>query len=219
MEESDSFGTSITSLGDLNNDGIVDIAVGPSDDDGDNAGNAGVSKSGAVWILFLNADGTVKNHQKISNASGNFTGDLDGSDNFGAAVTKLGDLDGDGNTDLAVGSIQDDDGGRDVGAVWILFLNSDGTVKNHQKISQTEGDFTGGLEKDDQFGSSIASLGDMDGDGIADLVVGARNGDRGKPQSGAVWILLLTHEGKVKRHLRIGDDIGILVLQSLPWEI
>ena len=44
--------------------------------------------------------------------------------------------------DVAVGARKDDDGGSDRGAVWILFLNADGTVKSHQKISSTDGGFT-----------------------------------------------------------------------------
>ena len=41
-------------------------------------------------------------------------------------------------TDLAVGAGKDDDGGTDRGAVWVLFMNTDGTVKSHQKISNTQ---------------------------------------------------------------------------------
>ena len=51
------------------------------------------------------------------------------------------------------------------GAVWILFLNDDGTVASHQQISSTEGDFTGELDDLDRFGSSLTWLGDLDGDG------------------------------------------------------
>ena len=62
---------------------------------------------------------------------------------FGVSVDSLGDLDGDGVGDLAVGALGDDDDGTDRGAVWVQFLNADGTVKAHQKISDTQGGFTG----------------------------------------------------------------------------
>ena len=64
---------------------------------------------------------------------------------------------------LAVGAPLDDDGGTDHGAIWILFLNGDGTVKGHQKISDTEGGFTGELDDEDNFGAGLALLGDLDG--------------------------------------------------------
>ena len=82
-------------------------------------------------------DGTVKSFQKISDTAGNFTATLDNEDRFGPSVAALGDLDGDTVTDLAVGAYYDDDGGLDRGAVYVLFMNTNGTVKSHQKISDT----------------------------------------------------------------------------------
>ena len=79
----------------------------------------------------LTADGTVKSHQKISDTEGGFTGTLDDIDAFGGSPASLGDLDGDGVVDLAVSADGDDDGGNGRGAMWILFMNSDGTVKSH----------------------------------------------------------------------------------------
>ncbi|MCH7576041.1 MAG: FG-GAP repeat protein [Candidatus Marinimicrobia bacterium] len=83
-------------------------------------------------------DGTVKSFQKISDTDGNFTAMLEDSDYFGVSVATLGDLDGDSVPDLAVGAYFDDDGGNNRGAVYILFMNVDGTVKSHQKISAIE---------------------------------------------------------------------------------
>ena len=83
----------------------------------------------------MNANGTVKSHQKISDTKGNFTGTLADMDNFGYSVASIGDLNGDNVPDLAVSAHNDDDGGSDRGAVWILFMNANGTVKSQQKIS------------------------------------------------------------------------------------
>ena len=128
--------------------------------------------------------GSVLSHQKISATEGGFTGNLDDEDLFGLGVASLGDLDGDGVGDLAVGAFFDDDGGTDPGAVWILFLNADGTVKSHQKISNTQGGFTGSLDDSDRFGASVASLGDLDGNGPSALAlaVGAYRDDDGGRQ-------------------------------------
>jgi hypothetical protein len=128
------------------------------------------------------AKGQVLGHQKISETEGGFTGDLDLMDWFGTSVANLGDVDDDGVIDLAVGAIQDTDGGGNArGAVWILFLNTDGSVKSHQKISDTEGNFTGILDDNDSFGMSVAGLGDLDDDGVEDLAVGAFLDDDGGP--------------------------------------
>jgi len=164
LDDDDRFGSSVASLGDLDGDTVTDLLVGASFDDD------GGTDRGAVWILFLNSNGTVKSHQKISDTDGGFTGTLDDGDNFGTAVASLGDLDGDTVGDILVGAYHDDDGGNNRGAVWILFLNSNGTVKSHQKISDTDGGFTGTLDDVDEFGTSVASLGDLDGDTVTDLV-------------------------------------------------
>ncbi len=193
---------STASLGDLDGDGVRDMAVGAAEDD-----DGGLNR-GAVWVLFLNTDGTVKSHQKISDTEGDFTGILDDGDNFGWHLASLGDLDGDGVVDLAVTAPFDDDGGRANGAVWVLFLNTNGTVKSHKKISETEGGFTGILEDFGYFGLNSASLGDHDGDGVVDLAVGASWADDGGLNRGQVWILFLNTDGTVKSQQKISSTAG-----------
>lgn len=202
VDNIDRFGSGVAGLGDLDGDGVPDLAVGvQADDDGG-------TNRGAVWVLFLNADGTVKAEQKISSTSGGLTGPLEDGDNFGIDVASVGDLDGDGTTDVAVGAWGDDDGGVNHGAVWVLFLNADGTVKAEQKISPTVGGFEGDLVDGDFFGSSTAAVGDLDGDGITELAVGAYVKNDGGPDRGAVWVLFLNNDGTVKAEQKISATAG-----------
>ena len=198
----DEFGYALADLGDLDGDLVADLAVGaPGDDDGG-------ADRGAVYVLFLNANGTVKSSTKLSDTAGGFAGALDNGDAFGSSVANLGDVDGDGNVDLAVGARLDDDGGSGRGAVWVVYLNANGTAKGHTKISATAGGFGGALANGDEFGSAVAALGDVDGDGVGDLAVGARADDGGGATAGAVWVLFLDAAEAVTGQLRIGAGAG-----------
>ncbi|MEO2017324.1 MAG: VCBS domain-containing protein [Fuerstiella sp.] len=173
----------MASLEDLDGDGVTDLAVGAFGDD------TGGSRRGAVHVLFLNIDGTVKSSTKIAHNT-NGGPNLTNGDFFGSSVASLEDLDGDGVTDLAVGAFGDDTGGTYRGAVHVLFLNSDGTVKSSTKIAHnTNGGPT--LADRDYFGSSVAPLGDLDGDGVIDMAVGAFGDDTGGTYRGAVHVLFL----------------------------
>lgn len=197
LRANDEFGRAIAALGDLDGDGVTELAVGAPTD------STGGSRRGAVWILFLRQDGTVKRHVKIASGMGGFTGRLRNLDWWGFSLARLPDFDGDGVTDLVVGAALDDDGAVNAGAVWLLYLRSDGTVKDHRKISTRSGGFTGLLESPDQFGTSVAPLGDLNGDGITELAVGAvKDDDRGSDK-GAVYVLFLTAQGTVAFHQKI----------------
>ena len=201
LDNDDVFGTSVSGLGDLDGDGIPDLAVGATGDDD------GASNNGALWILFLKNDGTVKAEQKISDLDGGFGGTLNGT-GFGRSVAPVGDLNADTVVDLVVGNSGDSDGGVSRGAVWILFMNSDGTVNAEQKISDTAGGFNGTLDNIALFGTSVTGLGDLDEDAVPDIVVGAAFADDGGSDRGQVWVLFLNSNGTVKDEQKISDTAG-----------
>ncbi len=211
LDEEDQFGRAIVNLGDVDGDGITDLLVGAhTDDDG------GIDK-GSVYVLFLHANGFVKAWTKISDLSGNFAGRLDPGDQFGRAAASLGDLDLDGVVDVVVSSNYDDDGGTNKGSVYVLFLNLDGTVKSSQKISATQGGFPATLKIHDELGRSITSLGDMDGDGTTDIVVGTPEDDDGGTNTGALHVLFLNRDGTVKAYKRISRSTDGLRLKPGDW--
>ena len=91
------------------------------------------------------------------------------------------------------------------GAVHVLLLNSDGSVKQTVETnSSTPNGPT--LNNFDRFGSSLTSLGDLDGDGVNDLAVGAERDDEGGNARGAVHVLLLNSDGSVQQTVEINSS-------------
>ncbi|MCP3904803.1 MAG: hypothetical protein GY715_14340, partial [Planctomycetes bacterium] len=199
LDADDEFGAAVAEIGDLDNDGVPDLAVGaPRDDDG-------AMDAGAVWILFMNADGTVKTEQKISATTGGFGGALAAGDGFGSSVTGLGDVNDDGIEDIAVGAPFSNRvfGFNDEGAVYVLFLNEEGSVGGQLEIANTTGGFEGLVGPGANLGSAVGNAGDVDGNGVVDLAIGARNGGTGG--DGAVWIVFLSPGPEVMGQTRITE--------------
>lgn len=203
------FGGALARLGDLDGDGVTDLLVGAARDRQDGL------ETGSVRVLMLDGSGGVRRSTKIAPGAGGFTGHVDVGDFFGVSVAALGDLDGDGVADAAVGARRNGGGesgdaaaGENTGAVWLLFLTRDGGVRAHRKIGATSGDLAGALAGGDEFGQSVASLGDLDGDGVPDLAVGAFRDDDGGTNRGAVWLLFLQRDGQVKSFTKISQTSG-----------
>jgi hypothetical protein len=182
------FGVSLAALGDLDGDGTLELAVG-QDPDSDFKGEHGT----AVFLLSLQRDGSVLRASRIE-ASMIDSAETGGA--FGEALACVGDIDGDGVNDLAVADMMDDDGGSLRGAVWILFLTRSGSVRAAQKISDWEGGFEGLLRDYAFFGRSLAGVGDLDGNGVPDLLVGSDQG---------LWTLLLDSSGRVLAHRKLEE--------------
>lgn len=129
-------------------------AAGDVDRDGFDDVIAGTYKPFGIGYAYVYSgkDGTVLHR---------FAGRSD-EDRFGSAIAAAGDLDGDGFADLIVGACCDDTSGANAGSAWV-YSGRDGRQIHH---------FVG-LNAYDQFGYSVAGLGDVDGDRVDDVVVGA----------------------------------------------
>ncbi len=172
-DEHNGFGASVTSIGDVDGNGIVDLAVGAM------AFQSALSgllltpgSTGAVHILLLDDNGGTLSVKSSLNIDKNESAgpDLKEGDGFGASVISVGDLDGDGIPDIAAGAPGYDGGGTNRGAIFIIFLNSDGTIKETVEISNSTSKIP--LDNNSYFGHSIDTIGDFDGDGIVNLAVG-----------------------------------------------
>ncbi len=134
---------------------------------------------------------------QIEEGSGGFFADIDNGDRFSRDHDVVGDINGDGIKDLVVGARSDDDGETDAGAVYILFMNNDGTVLSNQKISMLEGGFTEILNEGSFFGYGVAGIGDYDGDNIPDIAVSALS-----PGNNSLFIIHLNSNGTVKSYVK-----------------
>jgi hypothetical protein len=148
-------------------------------------------------VKYSNAQATTQwgpdGYVKIENNSGGFVANLQSGDRFSRDHDQAGDINGDGIIDVVVGARSDDDGAIDAGAVYILFMNTDGTVQSNQKISATEGGFTDTLDAGDFFGYGVAGIGDYDNDNIPDIAVTA---------IGRIYIIHLNNDGTVKNFVK-----------------
>lgn len=202
LSDFDYFGMDIENVGDIDGDGVVDLAVGAHLDD-----TIGTD-SGGVWILFLTPNGTVKTSPPLQI----LVSPAAPGDYLGLGIAALGDFDGDTVPDIAVSATRRDVGGPDRGAVWVLTLNANGTIKTQTEISPGVGGLPSDLlEDDDRFGNDLEVLPDLDGDGTPELVVGASRDRDAGDRAGAVYLLYLQASGAVKRALQLAPGPGVLL--------
>ena len=140
---------------------------------------------------------------KIENGSNGMIADLEPGDRFSRDHDQAGDINGDGVIDLVIGARSDDDGATDAGAVYIVFLNSDGTVQSNQKISMLDGGFNETLLENNFFGYGVAGIGDYDNDGIPDIAASAP-----ASTNRALYIIHLNSDGTVKDYVKNSNIIA-----------
>jgi hypothetical protein len=183
----DRSGRSVASAGDVNGDGFDDLIIGARDATPNGNG------SGASYVVFGKASGFASNIA-LSSLDGTTGFKLSGAafDGSGASVAAAGDVNGDGFADLIVGApFADPNGGTDKGATYVVFGKASGFASNINlsSLDGSAGFKISGVELDGRSGWSVSSAGDVNGDGFADLIVGAPYADANGVNSGVSYVI------------------------------
>ncbi|MFM2330254.1 MAG: hypothetical protein RLZZ494_2357, partial [Pseudomonadota bacterium] len=196
-------GSSVSSAGDVNGDGLDDLIVGAG-----GADPSGNSSAGQSYVVFGKSDGSVVDVSALTagtSTAGFVINGQSADDLSGYSVSSAGDVNGDGLDDLIVGAYRASvSGNTQAGQSYVVFGKSDGGVVNVSALTagtSTVGFVINGQSEWDHSGYSVSSAGDVNGDGLGDLIVGAEWANEfagecyvvfGKSDGGAVNVSALT---------------------------
>ncbi|MFQ5414621.1 MAG: hypothetical protein ACE5E6_09210 [Phycisphaerae bacterium] len=162
----DKAGKGVAIVGDVNNDGYADIAIGAEKND------AGGTDAGKVYLFFGKASGWSTG-TSVSAADASYVGTA--GDKLGKSIAGAGDVNGDGYDDILVGAEKDDTAGADAGKVYVILGKASGWSTN-VSIDTADASFVGEAAGD-KAGKTVAGVGDVNNDGYDDFVVAAKDAE------------------------------------------
>lgn len=163
------FSTSLSAVGDINNDGFADFAVAAVVADTQDR-----SKNGKIWIIAGRDD--ISDVNVSDPAAGDVLLSVDGALNGErlGAIAQAGDVNGDGVDDFVLGSYTSTPWGASAvlpGAAYVVFGGRTGNV-DLLNLGDNGFKIFGPQRQRDRLGTSVSSAGDVDGDGLDDLLIG-----------------------------------------------
>jgi len=190
----DRAGFSVSSAGDVNGDGIDDVIVGAF-----LAMPGGALLAGSSYVVFGTDSGFAATLDVSSlNGANGFRINGVAHSQSGYSVSRAGDVNGDGLDDLIVGALSASPNGSSSGAAYVVFGTDAGFASDISlaALNGTDGFRISGQAASDGAGCSVASAGDVNGDGIDDLIIGAAMNDpAGRTNAGAAYVVFGTTGG------------------------
>ncbi|NRB18318.1 MAG: FG-GAP repeat protein [Rhodobacteraceae bacterium] len=195
IEVLDVSGVSVSAAGDVNGDGIGDLIIGANFADPD-----GNDEAGETYVLFGSADGFDASFElaSLDGDNGFAINGIESGDNAGHTVSSAGDINGDGIDDIAiVARFADSNGVSNAGEAYVVFGTTDGfePTFNLADLNGENGFSINGIEADN-FLFRVSDAGDINGDGIDDLLVSSRRADpNGEIDAGETYVIFGSTDG------------------------